>query len=310
MGRPSHLKAAAVVAAVALAVAGGGATAVAAGILPAPSEVLADLFGDKPAQTQVIDRIGKPIGASASCSGVTITADAIIGDAHGFTVVFSVARDDGVAFDLSGIDESWASSLTLPLSFDEGTLQVADARDTTASYWFYDADPTDASIQYVAEVCLDTADGAGLVGKTARIHFGNLYSTDGYNRQTALASGSWDLAFQLGYQDTSIYLPCGQEVSSGTQAATISELAVSPVSVTVRYEITSTNSAPDLDDPCCVYNLPVCVTYADGSREGFTNMGGSISGSTITKTLVFSQIHDLSDISSITIGEDLTVPVS
>lgn len=35
-----------------------------------------------------------------------------------------------------------------------------------------------------------------------------------------------------------------------------------------------------------------------------------ISGSTITKTLVFSRIHDLKDISSITIGEDLTVPAS
>ena len=51
----------------------------AAGILPSPAEIFAPLFGGSVAQTEVIDKIGRPIGASDTDGGITITAEAISG---------------------------------------------------------------------------------------------------------------------------------------------------------------------------------------------------------------------------------------
>ena len=52
----------------------------ASGVLKSAAEVFAPIFGGSAAQTEVIDKIGHPIGAGDTDNGVTITADAIIGD--------------------------------------------------------------------------------------------------------------------------------------------------------------------------------------------------------------------------------------
>ena len=53
------------------------------------------MFGGGPAETEIIDRIGYPIGASATSNGVTITADAIMGDTYSYAIVYSIRQDDG-----------------------------------------------------------------------------------------------------------------------------------------------------------------------------------------------------------------------
>ena len=58
-------------------------------------EVFASVFGGTPAQTELMDQMGMPIGASDTSGGVTITADAIIGDTYSYAVVYSIAREDG-----------------------------------------------------------------------------------------------------------------------------------------------------------------------------------------------------------------------
>ena len=57
-------------------------TAGATGILKSAGEAFAPIFGGSAAQTEIIDKIGYPIGASDTAGGVTITADAILGDAY------------------------------------------------------------------------------------------------------------------------------------------------------------------------------------------------------------------------------------
>ena len=74
------------------------AGASAAGVLPNPAEVFAPLFGGAAAQTEVIDKIGRPIGASDTDKGITITADAIMGDEYNAVVVYTISRDDGERF--------------------------------------------------------------------------------------------------------------------------------------------------------------------------------------------------------------------
>ena len=80
-----------VAAALALSLGVAGAT----GALGSAGDAFAGLFGGGPAETEIIDRIGYPIGASATSNGVTITADAIMGDTYSYAIVYSIRRDDG-----------------------------------------------------------------------------------------------------------------------------------------------------------------------------------------------------------------------
>ena len=74
--RPAHrrpVRRMALVAAAAVLVLAMG-TAGATGILRSAVEVFSPLFGGAPAQTEIIDQIGYPVGASDTDNGVTVTA--------------------------------------------------------------------------------------------------------------------------------------------------------------------------------------------------------------------------------------------
>ena len=57
------------------------------------SNLLAPLFGG--AQTEIVDEIGVPIGASTSVNGYTLTVDAIIGDRYSVMIAYTLTREDG-----------------------------------------------------------------------------------------------------------------------------------------------------------------------------------------------------------------------
>ena len=78
-----------------------GCTAYLAGAFVSLEDFAEDLFGGAPSQTEVIDKIGRPIGASAVSNGVAITADAVIGDNEHCVAVFSIARTDGMPIEAS-----------------------------------------------------------------------------------------------------------------------------------------------------------------------------------------------------------------
>ena len=118
-------------------------------------EVFASIFGDSPAQTEILDRMGVPIGASDTADGVTITADAIIGDTYSYAVVYSIARDDGqpLAEDLTPLG---GTDGPLPLTFDQSDTFVGMLGGSHGTAYFYDADPADNAIQYVEMMTADT----------------------------------------------------------------------------------------------------------------------------------------------------------
>ena len=69
----------------------------ATGVLPLPSDMLSDIFDGPVSQTEIIDRIGRPVGASCSNNGVTVTADAIMGDKDMVTIAYTLTFDDPAA---------------------------------------------------------------------------------------------------------------------------------------------------------------------------------------------------------------------
>ena len=310
---PVALKVAAVAAGIALALgAGGYGVAAAARILPAPSEVLSDVFGDGPAQTRVIDKIGYPLDASATSNGATVAARAVIGDANGFTVVFDVTFDDDWPFDLE--DVKIAANDNLMLAWNEGgpDLTVDGAMGMTGGSYFYDADPGDNTIQYVVnydQVKLFL--GGSIAGRTARVSLTELdrFTDDG--RIETILTGNWNLKFELNYEDTTVSIPAGQTTALAGHDVSINAISVSNTGVSVDYDVTGYDV--EGADSYKLFELPVTVTFADGSQESFTSGGGTSTKhdnvDSVSWSHTFDRVHDAGDLVSIAIG-DVTVPVN
>lgn len=284
-------------------------------------EVFASVFGGAPAQTEILDRMGVPIGASDTDNGVTITADAIIGDTYSYAVVYSIARDDGqpLAEDLTPLE---GTDGTLPLTFDQSDTFIRMLGGSHGSAYFYDADPTDAAIQYVVMMTMDTPIEPG----TATATFQNLYlcSEDARDR-TLLAEGNWKIRFQFNFPDSGVSLDAGQTFQLSGMEATLDGVTLSPLSIQVDYTVweelvwdhqdqaDGQMGEHDREQSYRFFeSLPVTVNFTDGTALDLSGNGGGIrpeDGKTVCqKGRVFGEILDLSTVESVTVG-GVTLPV-
>lgn len=221
--RRRRLAVAATAGVLAATLAGTGAYAVSAGLVSVPDAV-AGIFGAAPASTEVVEKVGRPIEASATDNGVTITVDAIVGDRKNIAIVYSIVRDDGQPFEGVQADEDKLMNLIFNEWNHAGvdpTIGEIVSGDVGAggSAWFYDADPSDPAIQFVEQWSyfgLDT-----IIGRTYTAHFQDLalmsYAEDAAadGPPTVIASGSWKLRFRINFEDTTRELnPAGVTVAS------------------------------------------------------------------------------------------------
>ena len=304
--------------ALALVLGGGATVAVAAGVLPNPADVLSDVFGAAPAQTELLNDVGRPIGASATSNGVTVTAEAVVGDRSNFTVVYDVEFDDPSA--LEGIEPG--EDGTLPL-VAEATLYVDGVNGGGGGSWFFDADPGDGTIQYAETMGFSTWNGAGIIGRTMRFWMSEIRAYDAEGGYTTLVTGNWSLKFEMNYVDTTVDLPAGQETTWQGADVTVDAVAVSSVGVTVDYtidrQIGDLGSSGKMSDEAeakteAVTGLPVTVTFADGTTFDATNANTHAQEqdddtSAVTKTVTYDRIVAAGDIVSATVG-DVEIPVS
>lgn len=284
-------------------------------------EVFASVFGGAPAQTEIMDRMGVPIGASDTADGVTITADAIIGDTYSYAVVYSIARDDGqpLAEDLTPLG---GTDGPLPLTFDQSDTFVGMLGGSHGTTYFYDADPADNAIQYVEMMTADTPIEPG----TATATFQNLYlrGKDIQDR-TLLAEGKWKIRFQFDFPDSGVSLDAGQTFQLSGMEATLDGVTLSPLSIQVDYTVweelvwdhqdqaDGQMGEHDREQSYRFFeSLPVTVNFTDGTALDLTGNGGGIrpeDGKTVCqKGRVFEEILDLSTVESVTVG-DITLPV-
>ena len=310
----------AAVAAVACLCVGAGAV----GVTKLASDTFSPVFGS--AETEIVDKIGHPIGASATAAGVTITADAIMGDTYSYAIVYSIRRDDGSPL---VSDETLAAGAEqnglLPLRFrNYGTQVRTSGGGAHGSSWFYDADPADNAIQFVEE---REVDGNLPVGGAAKAVFRNLYSypNGDYENRQLLAEGKWVLKFDLDFEDTSIALRAGQSTTLNDMPITINAVTLSPLALRVDYTVESAvvwEDAPSGRETA--YNrtqsdrylsdLTVLLTMKDGTVMDLTSAGGSLSpnySEDVTqaqKGQVFDTIIDPADVESVTVG-NIVIPV-
>lgn len=310
----------AAVTAVLAIVIGGAGTAMATGVLPLPSDMLSDIFDGPASQTEIIDRIGRPVGASCSNNGVTVTADAIMGDKDMVTIAYTLTFDDPAA--LKKLSEPGENG-TIAGSVD-GNVYVDGEHGGQGQSWLIDKNPNDSSIQYFAQFSVESP---GLMGRTVRSHINSLVvprAGKELPEYKKILTGPWDLKFQLNYEDTSVTIPAPKSVNFNGTKATIQEATVSCVGVSVRYNIDrsiehdnnsgkmSQNMEESMD---AVGNIPLIVTFKDGHVEDATSHSGYFAnkldnGTTdVHKTWPFSQVCDTDKIASVQIG-DTVIPMN
>lgn len=301
----------------------GGGTAYATGTLARAADSLAAVFGAGPAQTELIDRIGRPIGASCTSNGITITADAIIGMRHAYAVVYTIEKDDGTAFDEITMNENGHYNLFLEGGGNINALTALrlGVQGGHGGAYTFDADPSDNAIQLMEMMSLTGTD-ASLSGETLHFDASKLLymptSADGQRDLPVetIATGDWNMSFKIDYNDLSVDLPAGQSFTVNGHNAVVDELAISPLGATITYTVDA------VDGPSEPTGLETnsesragygnfSVTFTDGTTEEIGSGYGSWreGGKTVVqKTRLFDQIRDVDDIASITVG-DLTVPI-
>ena len=270
------------------------------------SRFLGQLLGMSPVQTEIIDRIGRPVGASDTSGGVTVTVDAIIGDAYSYVVVCSLEREDGqnLAQGLQAFEETGA----LPLSYGQMDLDVGTRSGSHGYSYFFDADPADSAIQFAQVMTLDEPIRPG----TARLTIRDLVR---YEDRAVVVRGSWDITFQLRFEDCSVELPAGQTFRTNGMAAVLDKVTISPLSIQVEYTVDGLVRGQETreDGGEDIFQAPsICLNMADGSVLELDNLGGGLTPQG-DKTLcqwggLYPHVVDLEQVDSVTIGT-VTIPV-
>ncbi len=283
--------------------------AAASGVLKPAAQAFGAVFGTAPAQTEIIDQIGRPLDARATVDGVTVQTDAIIGDTYSYAIVYSIYREDGQPITA---DPDPNRDGTLALRFGDWNTDVGHLGGMHGTAWFFDEDPADNAVQFVQ---LLTAD-APLKPGTATVHLTDLKQGIGEDA-TLLAEGSWELRFDFAFEDSSLELPGGQSFTVNGEAATLNSVFVSPLSLRIDYTVDTPvpqreNGSSGMADGASTPQ-PVFLTLTDGSRIDLTGFGGGVRPERDTTRCelsgVFDQILPLDTIESITIGE-ATIPVN
>lgn len=298
-----RLAAAGVAAALVLSVGVAGAT----GALGEVGAAFSAIFGPS-TQTEIMDKIGYPVGASDTDNGITITADAIVGDTYSYAVVYTIQREDGKAL---VSDQLLARAPdpddALPLAFQSYDAAPQGYRGgSSGNMWFYDADPADSAVQFVELRTQSEPLEPGLL--TVSFQDLQVYGED-YATCTTLTEGSWKLSFQLAFEDASRTLPCGQTFTLNGAEATLNAVTLSPLSIQADYTVSwAGDTAVGWIEP-----LPMSITYTDGTTLDLSHAGGASAYGTGTvscqKGMIFDQLHPLEEVASVTVG-DVVIPVS
>ncbi len=289
-------------------------TAGATGVLRSAAEVFSPLFGGSPAQTEIIDKIGYPIGASDTDNGVTVTADAVMGDAYNAVVVYTISRDDGTAL----LPEGTTGDMLLIRG--SGTdLNILGGSHGGGR--FVVEDPAASSIQMVETISADVP----INDCTATGTFEDICMWDEETGEAVpVIEGKWKVKFEMAYEDSSITLGNGEAFVQNGMTFTIDAVTLSPVAYKVDYTVDSeviwsdSGSGRQSEEDArqmerYFENVETLLTLTDGTVLDLSNAGGSIEpkdGITIcSKGEMFSQVIPMEEMASISVG-GVVFPIS
>lgn len=232
----------------------GGGLAYATGNHEGALDFIGDVFNGAPAHTEIVNKAGRPINATASDNGITIEAESIIGDGVNYTVIYSISKDDGSAFaDLPATNNDY-----LPLGFEHWDTRISGTDGTAGGAYFYDANPNDPAIQLVEQFSVGS--DTELFGKTARATFKDLGAYDG--EFSPIAKGTWKLKYEFAYDDASRTIAKDGSFTLPAGTANLDSVKISPIAISVKYSV---NKAMPENSPAAFREVgDITVTMRDG----------------------------------------------
>ena len=235
------------------------------------------------AETEIVDKIGRPIGASQTHDGLTITADAILGDRYSVCVVYTLtAEEPGLLDGLEEIDGVIPSP-----AFQYTDLNLGVMGGAHGSAWFHDPVEGDNSIQFVESW---TSDTPLKPGRTATATFQDFqFSYPEEERFETVAEGKWEFRFDLNYENLTRTFPVkDRSFEQSGLTFSLDEVSVSPFSYMVRYtvdrDLLPADDTPSGKEPAeltqasdlALSGVPITLTLADGSALDLSNTGGGM----------------------------------
>lgn len=252
------------------------------------SNLFAPLFGT--AQTEIINNIGTPIGASVSADGYTLSADAVIGDRYNMAVVYTLRRDDGQPITEDLYFKQWETDVCSHAS-GGGTLTPMDSGNGQLSF-------------------IETWNSSkAMIGKYITVSFGDLtINCEGVD-DPVIAAGPWQFSYTLRYQDSSIRVPAKHAKITDDEGNEyqIDKILISPIGLHIEGKI----SGKYWEKKETRQKIEVSVKKKDGAAEPLCNFGtGSFGYSSSGKKqaisfryeTIFEEPLRLNEIESLKIG--------
>ena len=218
------------------------------------SNLLAPVFGG--AQTELIDAIGYPIGASCSADGYTVTADAVAGDRYNMYIAYTITRDDG-------------QPLPEGVYFEE--LENSAYRGNGGGYRG-PRSGEDGEVRYVEQW---SSEGP-VIGRNAEVTMEGLSVYDKEtDTHTLLAQGPWTLKFTLRYKDTTRNVPVAEKSVTDRDGNTYEIQKVQLSALSVRVDM----RAPAVEGGSYPDGFSVALLLKDGSTVSpYEHSGGAHGG--------------------------------
>lgn len=241
------------------------------------SNLLAPVYGG--AQTELVDKIGVPIGASVTDGGYTLTAEAIIGDRYSFAAVYTLKRTDGgkipegttvaqwerglvsggggilsrILSLLGGGGGSGGGILSHQLSEDGTTLIIVEQWTSSRQLYF--------------------------TNRTVEVTFQDLERKGEDGERTVFAEGTWTLKYTLRYEDTTVEVPVRNLTLTTEEGYTykIKKILLSSVGIHIDMETPNPDTAGmTIEDWIRFPGFTVSVKLTDGTVTELTggNRGG------------------------------------
>lgn len=155
------------------------------------SNFFAPYFGF--AQADLVDAIGRPIGASVSADGYTLTAEAVVGDRYNVAVVYTLRRDDGQPITEKLSFQGWESNVLFGFFSSGGSGSLSPIEDPDH--------PDQISF-------LELWSGSSpLFGRYVTVSFSDLSIYREGEDSTVVAEGPWELSYTLRYRDSTQKVP-------------------------------------------------------------------------------------------------------
>ncbi len=212
------------------------------------SNLLVLLYGG--AQTELVDTVGRPVNASTTANGYTLTAEAVIGDRYQYKVVYTLTRDDGEAIPQGVALREWDGT-----RFGSGGGSLEVVREGLPENQIY---------------LVESWGGAApVLGRNYSVTYRDLIRYDASNDSyECLTEGEWSLQFTLRYRDCAVRIPVHDLCVTGAKGNeyTIKELLLSPLGVHVELIAPNTLRSDSEAAPTLLEDFQISLRLADGTE--------------------------------------------